>query len=175
MIMKQRYQKAMLDRIVKNEAAGTVYDVTKSTSKGIRRWSRSTRSSRSVHPRLLPLPLGKSRKETGLRMKACDCWIFPLLLFPLFGAWTSWDNAHPKGGKDPTVTRYFSEIARDHLQLAIIDGNTTISSAELGRDRCGNVSNRNELDNLEGPHPALYSSEIFRVYKVIISIISLFI
>ncbi|XP_036318738.1 uncharacterized protein LOC118733455 [Rhagoletis pomonella] len=160
-VMRQMYQKAlyMLNKIDKNAAAGTVHE----------RDEEDKAKYMQIVEEYEKLQKGRAATIEPTEAKKRN-------------------RSHNEGGQGaiakkakqggdaesaaPAKHRYFSDVARDHLQAAIIDENSKTPLAVQQKwveidVRLSSLVMNYVLDNPEGPHPEFDSSESLRGYRVV--------
>ncbi|XP_036325146.1 uncharacterized protein LOC118738329 [Rhagoletis pomonella] len=146
-VMRQMYQKAlyMFNKIDKNAAAGTVHerDEEDKTDRAATIEATEAKKRNRSHNEGGQGAIAKKAKQGGDAESAA-----------------------------PAKHRYFSDVARDHLQAAIIDENSKTPLAVQQKwveidVRLSSLLINYVLDNPEGPHPEFDSSESLRGYRVV--------
>ncbi|XP_050339619.1 uncharacterized protein LOC126765931 [Bactrocera neohumeralis] len=161
-LRKNRYQRAVfiLGKIAKDQAAGTPVDEAET-----KRLKAIVEEYESYLKRKQSEPLVENIQESTSQKRNRSTTETPETL-----------PKKPRRSEgeqnSATAARHFCDVARDSLQVAIIDGNSSSPSTVQERwveidVRLSSMVLSYVLDNPAGPHPEFDSSETLRGYRVI--------
>ncbi|XP_049316593.1 uncharacterized protein LOC125779342 [Bactrocera dorsalis] len=161
-LRKNRYQRAVfiLGKIAKDQAAGTPVDEAET-----KRLKSIVEEYESYLKRKQSQPQEQSKKESTSQKRNRSTTEVP-------GAQPKKPRRSEGEHSSTTTARYFCDVARDSLQVAIIDGKSSSPSTIQERwveidVRLSSMVLSYVLDNPAGPHPEFDSSETLRGYRVI--------
>ncbi|XP_049315268.1 uncharacterized protein LOC125779010 [Bactrocera dorsalis] len=161
-LRKNRYQRAVfiLGKIAKDQAAGTPVDEAET-----KRLKSIVEDYESYLKRKQSQPQVESKRESTSQKRNRSTTEVP-------GAQPKKPRRSEGEHSSTTTARHFCDVARDSLQVAIIDGKSSSPSTIQERwveidVRLSSMVLSYVLDNPAGPHPEFDSSETLRGYRVI--------